>query len=483
MKPLSRTDWIQWGEYFGVSWFHGCYMSGMAFSILERLEYGLTHVIGEREGGVFRIYLSESEWKETGIKYFDEVKQEPEKLWRLLSDIRAMADALFSFSRKLESMPLLSMDKDEYIPILEHYHELHHQLWALGMVPNVLDLESDVMRVYLKQSLRQAGCGDAEVEVAFQALVSPRELSLAQQEQEDMLALATSKQSEDVLKTHWETYRSIQFGWTGPDLSLEYFVDVHAGLLREGKAGAQLITMRQERIALLEQKEMWTKKLSMSEPTQTLFRLYEELLYMKTRRMDALFLGYSATQPLVKKIAKDFFLSMDQVYAVYIPWLVQMIKIGSFDLQYLNDLAVYSIQYLKDGVFHVAVQDEARAILLPIKEVLPKLKQIDQLKGECGYPGEIVRGKVCIVNRTSDMDRFEDRDILVSNVTDPSLLPAMKRASAFVTDQGGLTCHAAIVARELKTPCIVGTKIGTKIFKNGDIVEVDATLGIVKKVP
>lgn len=482
MKPLSFTDWIQWGEYFGVSWFHGCYMSGMAFSISERLGYGLTHVIGEREGDVFRIYLSESEWKETGKRYFDEVVQEPEKLRLLLSDIRDMADALFSFSRKLESMPILTMDKDEYIPILEQYHELHHQLWALGMVPNVLDLESDVMRVYLKGSLRQAGCGDAEVEAAFQALASPRGLSLAQKEQEEMLALAKSEQTKESIEKHWETYRSIQFGWTGPDLSLEYFADVHARLLREGKAEEQLAAIDNNRAALLAQKDMWTKKLSISEPAQTLFRLYEELLYMKTRRMDALFLGYSATQPLVKKIAKDFFLSMDQVYAVYIPWLVQMVKTDSFDPQYLNDLSVYSIQYLKDGAFHVAVQDEARAILLPIKEVLPKLKQVDQLKGECGYPGEIVRGKVCIVNRASDMGRFEDGDILVSNVTDPSLLPAMKRASAFVTDQGGLTCHAAIVARELKTPCIVGTKIGTKVFKNGDMVEVDATAGVIKKV-
>ena len=57
-----------------------------------------------------------------------------------------------------------------------------------------------------------------------------------------------------------------------------------------------------------------------------------------------------------------------------------------------------------------------------------------------------------------------------------------EKAGAIVTDEGGLTSHAAIVSRELKIPCIVGTKIATKILKDGDIVEVDAKKGIVRKI-
>ncbi|MBI5729435.1 MAG: hypothetical protein HY983_04335 [Candidatus Magasanikbacteria bacterium] len=81
------------------------------------------------------------------------------------------------------------------------------------------------------------------------------------------------------------------------------------------------------------------------------------------------------------------------------------------------------------------------------------------------------------------MSKFTDGNILVSNVTDPTLLPIMKKANAFVTNMGGLTCHAAIVAREMKKPCVVGTKIATHVFKDGDMVEVDAERGIVRKIP
>jgi len=59
-------------------------------------------------------------------------------------------------------------------------------------------------------------------------------------------------------------------------------------------------------------------------------------------------------------------------------------------------------------------------------------------------------------------------------------MPAIKKASAIVTNVGGITCHAAIVSRELKIPCIIGTKIATKVLKDGDLVEVDAQKGIVK---
>ena len=68
---------------------------------------------------------------------------------------------------------------------------------------------------------------------------------------------------------------------------------------------------------------------------------------------------------------------------------------------------------------------------------------------------------------------------MVSISTNPSLVPAMRNAAAIVTNTGGVTCHAAIVSRELKIPCIIGTNMATKALKNGDKVEVDANKGII----
>ncbi len=64
-------------------------------------------------------------------------------------------------------------------------------------------------------------------------------------------------------------------------------------------------------------------------------------------------------------------------------------------------------------------------------------------------------------------------------MTTPEYVPAMRKSMAIVTDEGGVTCHAAIVSRELGKPCIIGTGNGTKVLKDGDIVEVDANEGII----
>lgn len=104
-----------------------------------------------------------------------------------------------------------------------------------------------------------------------------------------------------------------------------------------------------------------------------------------------------------------------------------------------------------------------------------------EIRGIIAQPG-IVTGPVKVVRNFHDIKRVERGDVLVTNTTHPNYLQGMKKAVAFVTDEGGIASHAAIVAREFKKPCIVGTKIATKIFKDGDRIEVDATRGIVRKL-
>ncbi|MFA5987967.1 MAG: PEP-utilizing enzyme, partial [Candidatus Paceibacterota bacterium] len=126
-------------------------------------------------------------------------------------------------------------------------------------------------------------------------------------------------------------------------------------------------------------------------------------------------------------------------------------------------------------------------------EIIDDQKQIDQIakmfevsssaeiKGQVACKSnEIVRGPVKVVFNNKEIGKIEDGDILVTTMTKPDFLSAMKKAKAFVTDEGGLTCHAAIIARELKKPCIIGTKIATQVLKDGDLVEIDTNNGIVK---
>ena len=100
------------------------------------------------------------------------------------------------------------------------------------------------------------------------------------------------------------------------------------------------------------------------------------------------------------------------------------------------------------------------------------------LKGETASAG-VYSGPVKIVRDISQLNRIQKGDVLVTPMTTPDMVPAMQRAGAIITNDGGLTCHAAIVSREMGTPCIVGTEHATDLLKDGEIVTVHASRGIV----
>lgn len=110
--------------------------------------------------------------------------------------------------------------------------------------------------------------------------------------------------------------------------------------------------------------------------------------------------------------------------------------------------------------------------------VIKSQQDAKTIKGSVAYSGKIT-GKVCQIYTKEDFKKFEKGDILVTTMTTPKFTPILKLAGAIVTDEGGITCHAAIIARELKIPCIIGCKNATEILKNDMIVEVNANEGII----
>jgi len=122
------------------------------------------------------------------------------------------------------------------------------------------------------------------------------------------------------------------------------------------------------------------------------------------------------------------------------------------------------------------------------RDLIEKIElDLKEVKGKVAYPGKIKGNVKVILNSISKRTAQENKEIkegviLVTGNTSPDLVPIIKKVSAIVTDEGGLLSHAATISREFKKPCVIGTKIATKIFKDGDYIEVDANKGIVRKI-
>ncbi len=134
-----------------------------------------------------------------------------------------------------------------------------------------------------------------------------------------------------------------------------------------------------------------------------------------------------------------------------------------------------------DGNIYTGQQDKIlKKLNIELKDSIPT-GEINSISGQSTSQG-IARGQTKIVLTNKDIHKVLRGDVMVSPMTRPDFILAMKKAAAIITDEGGITCHASIVARELKIPCIVGTKFATQVLKDGDLVEVDANKGVIRKI-
>ncbi len=107
--------------------------------------------------------------------------------------------------------------------------------------------------------------------------------------------------------------------------------------------------------------------------------------------------------------------------------------------------------------------------------------EVNEIIGTPIFEGKL-KGVVKIIKSIKDFSKVKNGNILVTSDTTPDFVPLFKKVAGIITDEGGVICHAAIVAREMKIPCVVGTKVATKFLKDNDLVELDAREGIIKKI-
>ena len=208
--------------------------------------------------------------------------------------------------------------------------------------------------------------------------------------------------------------------------------------------------------------------------------MIERIILMKAYRVDVSWYCYWVLDPMFRKIARDHQLSLTQTWFLKPDEIIELLSGGTIDVDQLNwRSTMYALEF-HDGKFCEYYGEAAQNAYGYLEQTTAHSGEaVSELIGDMGSPGSAA-GIVKIVNTADDMRKMEKGNILVSHITNPRLVPAMKLAAAIVADIGGVTSHAAIVSRELQIPCVIGTKIATQVLKDGDRVEVDADSAIVR---
>lgn len=302
----------------------------------------------------------------------------------------------------------------------------------------------------------------------------------------DLLEIAALIKNEKNVTAHIKKHAA-RFGWMNSicwwdePFPPSYYRQAAAAAAR-GNPAAELRTIwsnreQQKRSAAAILRELKTKY------PQAYFYIdmIREMADMREASWDAASRVGARVRPLFKKLAKKIALTYNQLMMCGTQEMLDLIA-GNRN----GDKKMLASRLRAFAVFRTTRHKHTlifsgKTVQQFLRTIEGKALKTDVLKGLTIWPG-IVRGRARVMRSKDEVATMHEGEILVCPMTDPDYMPAIYQAAALVTDQGGVLCHAAIIARELQKPCIVGTQTATRAIKSGDIVEVNATAGLVRKI-
>jgi phosphohistidine swiveling domain-containing protein len=326
-------------------------------------------------------------------------------------------------------------------------------------------------------------------------LLSP--VYIRNEEMESLLnvALYAKKHGKDqryqhLLMKHWETYSSSPlFSLNAQPLTIDYFADEVKNILATKDPEKEMVRMKTEENERIKKLTYVLKKIKANSILQKQVHFLQEYIQLRTYRKNIISQAHFYHMPLLNEIAKRMKLTTSEIKFLDYPEILHWLEDGyskkfGFSQNQIKTLINkrmngWAILMWKGKIKAISGMKNIIATIEQYQIVHSIPNQTRTIQGNVACRGK-VRGRVKIVRNLKELSKVEKGDILVAKMTTPDFMVAINRAVAIVTDEGGVTCHAAIVAREYNIPCIIGTKIATKTLSDNDLVEVDAFEGKVR---
>jgi pyruvate,water dikinase len=376
--------------------------------------------------------------------------------------------------KKLSTESLSTENREELAKMMEEFLKVESKYTVFYNITQFEGPATDMAKSLVKKYSKS----ENEFEELFSTIsVSNRE-TVVEEEQKDFLILASSGVSnrEELADKHARKY-----GW----ISLRFFLgdpwkaeDVLNRLnnISREEAKKELEKRLSKRLEKEEKIELLTKNFSAED--KKIVDKVREIIFVRNQRADFFHESGYHIRPLLSKVAFVLNVSYNDMLNLCVPEIISALR-GNLDYKKhiearKNNFLIY---YGLDGP--IVLEDEQVKGFIEKHSFLKRQNDnLKELKGNVAYKG-VATGVVRILKTDADNKKVKRGDVVVAPMTIPSFMPALEKAIAFVTDEGGITCHASIVAREMHKPCIIGTKIATKVLKDGDMVEVDADRGVV----
>ncbi len=425
------------------------------------------------------LYYSDAENREFMEEISYIIDKDPEKFNKIVEDNIKAAERLNILILKIRNIDLKTITKEEIIALFKEYTDLKidfYGFWAIN-VPTGWVIERKVREEIAKKT--------ENVDEHFPSLIYPnKELELFQEMielykigafiedidaalLEDTEEMMKNKAIIDLLEIHTEKYAWLNSTYHINDpCTIKTFID---RLKQHRDYESKLYSTIENREKIEGEIQNLITNLSLDEKAQKLIHIMRSVVFLRNFEKENANKNQFLVEPLIIELARRLDIDRDIVLSMTDEEIIDALQKERVDIDEIKKRLENFAIIVKDSRMTIDLKPKADEK----EEILDK-----EIKGNVACKGT-VEGIVKVVKDRSEISKVKKGEILVTSMTTPDFVPAMEKAAAIITDEGGITCHAAIVSRELATPCIIGTKNATKILKDGDKVRVDAEKGIV----
>lgn len=404
---------------------------------------------------------------------------------------------IIMFFKELDAKKLPDCTDQELAKIYEQFIRLKSEFWTIGLLPEVANLGSDV---YLQEKLHKIYT-ESDTLTIIESICKSEKITFYQQAELELLQLKSLQVNksqmnifEKQLDQHLQKYHWLLNSYHGcKELSIDYFKEELKNIsLEEAEKKIQQITNYLE-IVESEQQNI-IQKYKLPDEIISIGSVIGFCAWWHYERKKYILQGIYYFTLFLREIEKRKNINFDDLCYFTIEEIKNVLENKNQnkeknipDKKEITERkhCFFLYYHANENKKELFTGDKALRMFKPfLKDTINK--KSNECKGIVASKGniknKIMRGNVRVIHSAQEIKTMKKGEILVSPMTSPDFIIAMKKAKAIITDCGSLTSHAAVVSRELGIPCVVNTRIATRILKTGDDVQIDVEKGLIRKI-
>jgi phosphohistidine swiveling domain-containing protein len=415
---------------------------------------------------------------------------------KLITDWQNRIKEMHDLENDIDNIDLTIFLDDELADLFERYTNLYNEEYAIPILGDAIGYYCEVeIKKLLSEQLKKLG-REKEFNKILSIIAQPVKDSFITQEKNELLGLTikfiNNENFDSELEKHRKKWQWIQNNYERCIvLDKEFFlarIKDHAKEPLE-KIQHKLDNYKIEFQNAVQRKKQLIQELQLNEELKLLITIMEEYGYWQDIRKKVNLIAHHYIGIFLREVSmrKSIPLEdleqgtyMGDVIAILNSINTDAVKDGKLIKEVLEGRKYVVGMIHTPGSSIIYNHEDSKNLYEEVQLQYEKTNGMD-IFGTVANTGKVI-ATARVISGPKDFDKLNEGEIIITSMTRPEFIPIMKRAAAIVTDEGGISCHAAIISRELDIPCIIGTKIATKTIKDGDLIEVNANHGIVSKI-